>query len=147
MTRLALTLALSFFALTTAAQVFSWKDADGRVHYSDRPDSGADAKKLGAAVAAPDSADAARKAQAEKSVESRKEEQKAKEAAGKAEKEKSDAAEKRQQCERAKVSLDGIESGQVRFTMGPGGERVALEGNVREAELANARKAVDSWCK
>lgn len=149
MKRLVVAAALPLFALAATAQVYTWKGADGQVHYSDRPpaERGTEAKKLSASVQAPEGADAARKAVAEKQMDARKEGQKAKEAATKAEKEKADSAENRQQCERAKANLEGLESGQIRFTTSPSGERVALDGAVREAELANARKSVDSWCK
>jgi hypothetical protein len=149
MTRIVLSLALFLFALSAAAQVYSWKDADGRIHYSDHPpaEKAKDAKRLGTAAQPPEGADAARKAVAEKEIEGRKEGQKTKEAAEKAEKEKSAAAEKQPQCERAKANLASIESGQIRFVVGANGEKVALEGSVRDSELANARKAVDSWCK
>lgn len=149
MSRFALSLAISLVALSATAQVYSWKDADGKIHYSDQPPAGKskDSRKLGPAVQAPEGAAEARQAQAEKAIEERKDSQKAKEAAAKAEKDKAAAAEKKQQCERAKTALSGLESGATRFTTGPNGERVALDGAARAAEVANARKAADSWCK
>ena len=149
MNRYALSIAISLLAIPAVAQVYSWKDADGKIHYSDQPPAGKskDAKKLAPAVQAPEGAETARKALAEKGLEDRKDSQKAKEAADKAEKDKAAAAEKKAQCERAKANLQGIESGQTRFIMGPNGEKVGLEGSARDNEIANARKAADSWCK
>lgn len=139
------------FALTSlpaAAALYSWKDADGKIQYSDQPPPGkTQARKLAAPPAPASDADATRKSFAEKEMESRKKLKESQEAATKAEKEKADGEDRRVNCDKAKANLQGIESGQVRFTSNVQGERVALEGAVREAELANARKAVDSWCK
>lgn len=143
-----LLLACLLLPLTAAAQMYSWKDANGKIQYSDEPPP---AQVQGRKVAAPPapSSDAAdrRKEAADREMEARKKQKEAKENTAKAEKEKADAEEKRVNCEKARGQLQAIESGQVRFTTDASGGRVALDGAVREAELASARRAVDSWCK
>lgn len=139
--------ALALFAMAASAQMYSWKDASGKIHYSDEPppDKAASRKVAPPATGAGD-ADARRKL-VEQDAEARKKQKEAKEASGKAEKDKAAAEERRTECERARGNLQALESGQIRFTVNSSGERVALEGNVRDAELANARKVADSWCK
>ncbi len=148
MKRLAFCL-LALAALSAQAQVYSCKDANGRHYYTSNPptDRAIACKPMSKATQAPEDTPVERKAMAERGMADRKQRQEAQEAAAKAEKDKAAAEEKKQQCERAKANLQGLESGQVRFTMGPGGERVALEGAVRDQEIANARKAADAWCK
>ena len=141
-------LVLALFAMNAAAQLYSWKDADGKVHYSDQPPAGkTPARKLAPPPAPSADPAAVRRDLAEKDMEWRKRQKEAQELSGKAEQDKADASERRSQCERAQGNLRAIESGQARYTTSSTGERVALDGAVREAELAAARKTVDSWCK
>jgi hypothetical protein len=145
--RLLAPFALALFSMAAAAQLYSWKDASGKVHYSDTPppDSVPVRKVAPPATSAGDAS--ARRPQLEQEAAARKKQKETQEAADKAAKDKADAEERRTECERARAGLQAIESGQTRFTFNAKGERVALEGDVREAELANARKAVNSWCK
>lgn len=134
--------------LGAAAQMYSWKDANGKIQYSDEPPPGKVQARKVAPPSAP-SSDAAerRKEAADRDMEARKKQKEAKESATKAEKEKADAEDKRVNCEKARGQLQAIESGQARFTTDAKGERIALDGAVRDAEIASARRAVDSWCK
>jgi len=141
-------LALSLASTVAGAQLYSWKDASGKVHYSDEPPPDKSPSRKVAAPPAPSADPAAvRRSLAEKEIESRKKQKESQESAAKAEKAKTEAAERRVDCERAKGNLGSIESGQTRFATDSKGERVALDGAVREAELASARKAVDALCK
>ena len=143
-----LLLACLLLPLTAAAQMYSWKDANGKIQYSDEPPPGKVQTRKVAPPSAP-SADAAerRKEAADKDVEARKKQKESSEAAAKSDKDKAAAEDKRVNCEKARGQLQAIESGQVRFTTDAKGERVALDGAVRDAEIASARRAVDSWCK
>lgn len=149
--RLAALLALFVCAtLPTAAsaQVYSWKDASGKVHYGSQPPAGqAEARKL--AAPPPPTADqaAAQKAAAERQMSEREKQQKAQEDAKKGQEDQAMARERAENCRQAKAALASLESGQSRYTLNDKGERVALDGAVRDAEIARARKNADSWCK
>ena len=141
---------LTLFAyLPTAglAEMYSWKDATGKIHYSDEPPPDKTPARKVAPPATGAGDPAARRALTEQEAAARKKQKETQEAADKSQKEKANAEERRTECERARSNLQAIESGQVRFTIDSKGERVALDGEVREAELAKARKAADSWCK
>jgi hypothetical protein len=142
---------IAFTLLPTAgqAQVYSWKDASGNIHYGDRPpaERNTQPRKLPNAPAATDDIEAARKASAERQFGEREKQGKAEESAKKAPEDAAQAKQRAENCQRAKASLAALESGQARFTLDDKGERVALDGTVREAELARARKTADSWCK
>lgn len=128
------------------AQIYSWRDASGKIHYSDVPPPGASqARRLGGTPHQEASGDASQRAQQD--FEQRKARIEAQETAAKAEKEKAEAEERRRQCLKAKGQLEALESGVIRFTFDESGERVALDGDKREKALAEAHKTVDSWCK
>jgi hypothetical protein len=135
------------FPAIVLAQVYSWKDANGKIHYGDRPpvERQADTRKLAAPPAV--DVEAIRKANAEKQLTEREKQEKSKETAAKAAEEQTASKQREENCRQARSTLSSLESGQVRFTIDSQGERVALDGAVREAELDKARKSVESWCK
>ena len=138
---------LVFIPGLSQGQVYSWKDATGKIHYGDRPpaERQPDARKLAPAPASDDIA-AARKAAAERQFNEREKQAKTEDSARKPE-DPAQAKQREAKCRQAKSNLAALESGQYRFTHNDKGERVALDGAVREAELARARKSVDDWCK
>jgi len=133
--------------LAAVAQVYTWKDATGKIHYSDQPppDQGTQSRVLPT-----DSSDAANpaavKAAADRRLEANKEAKEKQDAAAKAAKDKADNEKRQQDCERARLDLQGLESGQIRFRMGANGEREGLDDSARAAEIANARRVVDATC-
>jgi len=138
---------IALLSASALAQVYSWKDASGKIHYGDRPpaERQADSRKL--AAPPPMDVEAMRSANAEKQLAEREKQQKAKESASKAEEDQAATRQREENCRQARASLASLESGQIRFTIDAKGERVALDGAVREAELGKARNSVDSWCK
>ena len=137
------------FPITSPAQVYSWKDASGKIHYGDRPpaEKQTQARKVQGAPSETSDVDAARKASAERQFGEREKQAKAEEATKKPAEDPAQGKIREDNCKRAKANLAALESGQARFSINDKGERVALDGNVRESELARARKSVDDWCK
>ncbi len=130
----------------TSAQVYSWKDASGKVHYGDRPPTTqpGEARKL--PPPPPINAEAERKAFLERQMAERVRHQKAQEQAAEQGKKRIEEAGRQENCQRAKAGLSAMESGQTRFVVGPDGERKALEGELLAAELVRARQLVTEWC-
>jgi type IV secretory pathway VirB10-like protein len=144
---LALTACLALPAAVSAA-VYSWKDASGKVHYGSQPPAGqGEARKLAAPPPPTADQEAAQKAAAERQMIEREKQQKTQEEAQKSQEDQAMAKERAENCRQAKAALAALESGQARYTLNDKGERVALDGAVRDAELAKARKNADSWCK
>lgn len=146
--RIAPLISLTLFAAlpaVAAAAVYSWKDADGKVHYGNQPPAAqqGEARKL---QAAPPADSAASKAFADKKMADREKQQKDQEALKKTQEDPADARKRQEGCQQAKSNLAAVESGQVRFTIDAKGERVGLDGAAREAEIARARRAVSEWC-
>jgi hypothetical protein len=134
--------------IAAAAEVYSWKDANGKIHYSDQPpaESNQATRKVATEPATTNDTEKARKSTAERRLEANKTAKEAKEAAEKAEKQRAEDEQRQRDCERARLAVQGLESGQIRYRMGAGGEREALEDSAREAELANARRAAEVNC-
>jgi hypothetical protein len=137
------------------AQIYQWKDASGKVHYSDQPPP-ATAKqertftpRLAPATAAATTADAPPAVESiqeqEAAFKQRQVEQE--EARAKQEKDTEAANERKRNCELAKGNLRNLQVGgrQVRFDPKTG-DRVYLS----DAELAqtvkDAERAVEEWC-
>ncbi|WP_126444553.1 DUF4124 domain-containing protein [Sulfuricystis multivorans] len=138
---------LALLPLAAAAQVYSWKDASGKVHYGDRPpaERQAQVRQLPGAPAATPDVEAARKAAAERQFAQREKQTRSQDKS--APEDPAQAKLRAENCQRAKNQLAALESGQIRFTIDAKGERVALEGPLREEELVRARQSVAEWCK
>ncbi|HSS47233.1 MAG TPA: DUF4124 domain-containing protein [Burkholderiales bacterium] len=146
-------------AVASAAGVYKWVDSDGTVHYSDQPPPGAvkeqnlDNKSgtppassgaSGTENAAPKAAGP--KTYIEQNAEFRKRQVEAEEKRAKEEKALAEAKERQQNCERARSSLESLQSGQRVTKYNEKGERAYLDDNERAQEIVSAQKAVDSWC-
>ena len=138
---------IALLPASALAQVYSWKDANGKIHYGDRPpaERQADSRKL--AAPPPLDVEAVRSANAEKQLTEREQQQKTKESASKTAEDQAATKQREENCRQAKNNLASLESGQIRFTIDAKGERVGLDGAVREAALGKARNSVESWCK
>lgn len=135
------------FLVSSQAEVFKWKDADGNLHYSDqRPISGGEHKLHSAPspVAAPPPA---AKSVAEKEMEFRKRQLEAEENRVKQEKLAAEAKDRERNCNQARGSLKNLESGVRLVKVGSNGEPVYIEDNERPAMIEDAKKAVASWCQ
>ena len=143
MYRAVLFIAISFMAHAAQGGVYSWKDASGKTHYGDQPPAELrkDSRKL---VEAPPADESAQKPMADKN---KTEKDKPQEGEKKpVQEDPAQVKQRRENCKQAKANLTAIETEQVRFSIDAKGERVALDGAVRDAELAKARKAVSDWC-
>ena len=132
-----------------SAQVYTWRDASGNIHYSDTPPPGVDARKMRPGVqsdTAPDTT-APSRSMAEQEMGFRKRQAEAEKARAKAEQEKKEAEESRRSCEESRKQLQALESGQRISRINEAGELVNLDDEMRAQEIDRARKSVQSWCK
>ncbi|MDR2015365.1 MAG: DUF4124 domain-containing protein [Azoarcus sp.] len=131
-----------------AAEVYTWRDASGKIHYSDRPpmEAGASSRLINAPVSESDDVPVAIKNAAERKEANEKTAKEAGEKAAEAERQRTEDTLRQANCDRARENLSGIESGVIRFRVGESGAREGLDGAVREAELANARHMVEVNC-
>lgn len=135
---------LLLLSSAATAQVYSWKDASGKIHYGDRPPAEREARRVPGAPAATADVETARKTAAERKFAERE-----KQATSESKQATEDPAQQRireENCRRAKATLAALESGEIRFSLNEKGERIALDGAAREAELSRARASVADWC-
>ncbi len=128
-------------------QIYSWRDAEGVVHYGDRAPPGAKVREIETDQLPAGTTARARHALADKEAAFDKRQQESRDAAAKAEKAKADAEEKQKNCDQAQSYLRALESG-VRITRtGKNGERVFLDDQERAQELRSAQSRADSFCR
>ena len=141
---------------TALAQQYKWVDENGRTRYGDVPPPGVRATPLRGGPAsgpAPAPAAASKDAKkgpltpAEQDAEFRKRQLEASKDREKQEKETQQAAEKRDNCARAREQMASIESGQRIQRTDAQGERYYLDDDQRAAEAAKTQQLVNAWCK
>jgi len=138
MKRVLLFTALIVWSALASAVVYKWSDADGKVHYGDRPPDGVKAEiveglGINTHFAAPAPAPApARAAAKDKPVDP---------ATADAQ-----AAAREQQCTAAQARLKQVNEGRHLFKAGPDGTRDYLTSQQIDAERADAKKEVDTVC-
>jgi hypothetical protein len=141
-----LTYCLLLVSGIAAGQIYSWRDADGRVHYGDQEPAGVNARKL-APVLLPDAeSERARQNLAKEEMLFKKRQSDAAEAEAKAAQTRSEAAARQTGCEQARAYLRALEQGERIWRSNNAGEREALDDQAREKEAASARRAVSENC-
>ncbi|MDD5298411.1 MAG: DUF4124 domain-containing protein [Rhodocyclaceae bacterium] len=137
-----------------AADIYTWKDADGRVHFSDQPPTGKEeVKKLrGAAPSAAadaatetkpaDAKPGAKRSQADRELEFRRRRAETQEAGDKAAKEKIEAERKAADCQSARNQLRALETGQRVSRFNDKGEAIPMDDSQRQAEIERTRQSL-----
>ncbi len=149
----------AWLVAASAAPMYKWTDADGKIHYSDQPPpasvkegvtvkpgkQSAPVPKAAAGEKAVPTAKAKTYVEEEAEFRKRKVEEAEREAAEK--KKAEDAAQQKQNCERARAQLANLQAGGRLTRINAQGEREFLS----DAEIAQAaetaKKSADSWCK
>ena len=149
-------------ALPAAAQIYSWKDKDGRTVYSDVPPSTGEVKVLrpGRVVppAAPANVDAAPgtstatdatkpKSTAERDLEFRQRRAAEAESQAKADKEAAAAAERERFCAQVRNQLNALKSGVRIARPNAAGEREFLDDAARAEETSRLQQQIDQNCQ
>jgi hypothetical protein len=143
MKRVLLFTALIIWSAVASAVVYKWSDAEGKVHYGDRPPDGVKAEiveGLGTHVyaqAASAPAPARATAQPAAAAKDKPLDAAAQDAA---------TAAREQQCASAQARLKQLNEGRHLFKAGPNGERDYLTSDQIDAERADAKKEVDTVC-
>ncbi|HSD38642.1 MAG TPA: DUF4124 domain-containing protein [Rhodocyclaceae bacterium] len=172
--RLFATLATFAFAATASAEVYTWKDTSGRVHYSDQPPPGGDTKptkaaptpKYAPAIAEPTAAQSGAATQPdskpdskvattqsgpktwqEKDLEARQKRAADQEAEAKRKQEAERADEKKRYCESLRNNLSMLERGGRVTTTNAAGERVYLDDSQLKQEAERTRGQLSRDCK
>lgn len=146
--RIIASLLLLTLCCTANAQVYQWKDKNGRTILSDTPPpSSIRSRVLDTPAPAPAGTAAPAKSLADKNAEFKQRQQ---EAANKAEqdaKENSALEERKTYCEDAKRQLAMLKSGERVFTREVSGERSYMDDTQRNQQIAVTQRYLDDNCK
>lgn len=143
---LAVTLALAAHG-AVAEGVYRWTDAQGRVHFGDRPPG--DDASLAIAPPAPSAGaaptDAERAAKRQRLLDMYRDERL--ERAEREAKEKAEDEDRRRRCALAVDRLERYEASPRIYDPQPNGERRYLSDGERDAEIRTARNEAARWCR
>lgn len=147
MRRFALLLAALFLAPSAGAQIYQWKDENGKTVISDKPPVGyvRQQKTIDSGTQAQNGQK--QKSLADREMEFRKRQKESQESGDKARKEEASASEKRENCDNARRQLQALESGERIALRDDKGERYYMEDAQREQETIKARNFIESNCK
>lgn len=134
-------------ATAVNAQIYEWKDAQGKTHYSDKPPVETSRVKKIAAPETSASADPTQKTMADRELEFRKRQKENQENADKANKEQAASADRKASCDNARRMLEMLGSGERIALRDDQGERYYMDENQRQQETIKARQAIETNCK
>ena len=136
-------------ALPATAQVYQWKDENGKTVISDKPPVGQvrDQKKIG--TSSPPSSTNGQKQPSltDREMDFRKRQKEAQESAEKNRKEEASSGEMQENCKNARNQLKSLESGDRISMHDDKGERYYMDDARREQEIEKVRKFVETSCK
>jgi hypothetical protein len=138
--------ALATFVATAVAEVYRWTDAEGRVHYGDRPSAGSQSVPVGsgAPTGQPPASDAERLQRQQRMLDAYRQEREEKQQAEA--KRKADDAERERNCAHARDALARYERSGVIYEPQADGSRRYLSEAERESAIRSAQSDVKRWC-
>jgi hypothetical protein len=146
MKRLSLAVAALLVATTVNAQVYEWKDEKGKTVYSDMPPVGATRPYQKIEKETPALNTAPQKTTADRDMDFRKRQKESQEGAGKAQKEQAAVTDKKENCQKARMYLQTLESGERIGMRDDKGERYFMEDAQRQQEIVKAQQSVQATC-
>lgn len=135
-------------AMPVSAQIYEWRDADGGVHYSDRPPPDVEGKLIKrGTISAPAASSPPAKSLAEKELEFRERRAEAAEKKEKKAQEKQEAAQRAERCELARKNLKILKSADRVLMKSEDGPSKQLRPSQRKAELEKTEKIIAEDCR
>lgn len=147
MRRIALLAAALCIALPSGAQIYQWKDQNGKTVISDKPPVGPATQQRQIDSGSSANGGRTQPSAADREMEFRKRQKEAQESAEKARKAETETSEKNDNCQRAQRQLQMLESGERIAMRDDKGERYYMEDAQREQEKAKARQFIEAQCK
>ena len=130
-------------SVAASAGVYTWTDAQGHVHYSDKPVTGAQTIDIKTAPTDPARIAAQQKQAEDQEAADADAKKKADEAAKLSE---TDAKKREGNCQKARVRLSAITGAQRPYRTQTDGERHYLSSEEIDAEIKDAEAGVSQWC-
>lgn len=131
-------------AAPATAEVYRWEDAQGNVHFGDRPPAGAATQALDPAAPPHPGASTAQRLERQRRYLKVTDQERRQEAAER-ERAAREAARRQSNCRQARARLERARSASYLYNDTPEG-RVVLDDRQRAAHTAGLRQAVAQWC-
>ncbi|WP_186407616.1 DUF4124 domain-containing protein [Candidatus Accumulibacter aalborgensis] len=147
MRRFALLATALIAAFAAEAQIYKWQDENNKTVISDRPPAGKVRQQTQIDAEAPAAGSETGKTFADREMEFRKRQKEARESAEKSAKEQRATADRKENCDAARSSLQLMESGERVSMRDSKGERYFLDDAQREREVNKARQIVQATCR
>jgi hypothetical protein len=131
------------------AQTYKWKDASGRIQYSDSPPppGAKEVQRLSTGAGAAPAPATKQKPLADQDADFRKRLAERQEAEAKQAKAQEEEQVRSRNCEQARGQAASLETGGRMVRLNEKGERITLDDAERDRALADARKQIEQWCK
>lgn len=140
---------LAAISLQAQAEIYKWTDAQGRVHYGDRPTGeNAQAVQVAPAPVAPGQTaveSTAERAQRRQRMLDIYREERAEKAAAR-EKAREEAKQRKENCRNARLEYDRFKKSRLIYDYEDSGERRYLSDKERDDYVESLRQAVERWC-
>lgn len=134
-------------ATTASAQIYEWKDSQGKTHYSDKPPIGKSSVQKTSESESSPSGSSAQKTMADRELEFRKRQKDAQESADKTSQEQTANTERKAACDNARRSLEMLESGERIALRANQGARYYMDDDQRQQEATKTRQFIQANCK
>lgn len=130
-----------------AATVYRWVDANGHVHFSDKPAAmGVEQLAVNSEPTDPARIEAEQQAREEQAAAEAEAAEEASAAAEESAREAQNREIRKRNCDRARSHYQQILQAQRPYEMTPDGERAYLTAEEIEAKRDSARASIDEWC-
>lgn len=141
-------MALTFAGGAAANEIYRWVDAEGNVHYGDRPSGAPTEQRLQLSYARTDGSAVEKRVQDHRDAQSARAEAKAAQdqAAQEAAEEAEIAAEQQRACESARERLETYRSDRRLYRADENGERVYLDEEQRQAASRRIEEQIAEFC-
>lgn len=140
--------ALAFAASAAASEIYKWTDAEGNVHYEDRPSGAATEQRLDITYSRTDGSAVRQRVDAYRDAQSARAE--AKSVAAAAEKEAADnaaiEAERQQACDRSRARLENYLQARRLYRTDDNGQRVYLDEEQQAEARRKAEEQIAEFC-
>jgi hypothetical protein len=135
-------------APAATGEIYKWTDAEGNVHYGDRPTGAGNEERLAISSSRTDPARVQATVQARQEARTRREESRANAAAGQPSEEelRAEAEERARKCETYRERLQKFVTSRRLYRHDENGERVYLDEAETEAARARVQEQVQEYC-
>ena len=135
------------FATPAHAELYKWTDGQGKVHYTDQPQTINAETIRRPATGQTETTSQATQTLSEQDQAYKKRRKEAEDAKSKADKEAEQVRIQRENCDKARNNLTTLQNSPRTYTTNSAGQRAYMDDAARNTAIANSQKAITDFCK